>query len=201
VTKKYDTAQTPYQRVLAATEISEATKESLQSEYEQLDPVELLRQVEHQQNVLWQYAHQAATADNTLTRVPFRDVNKVPYFDRQTSSAEDTNKVAHIEVGSRTYRATRKERRKMSAPRYWRTRPDAFAEVWKQVEEQLERNPSVETKQLFQHLQRLQPGKFNDTQLRTLQRRVRAWREARSVPCAGVVVPAHLLSTHAGDGI
>ncbi|MEJ7665280.1 MAG: hypothetical protein WKG07_40025 [Hymenobacter sp.] len=47
VTKKYDKAQTPYQRVLAATEVSEATKESLQSEYEQLDPVELLRQVEH----------------------------------------------------------------------------------------------------------------------------------------------------------
>jgi hypothetical protein len=67
--------------------------------------------------------------------------------------------------------------------------------VWKQVEERLNINPSTETKQLFQHLQRLHPGKFKDHQLRTLQRRVRGWREARSVACAGVLVPAHLLST------
>ena len=83
----------------------------------------------------------------------------------------------------------------MAAPRYWRTRPDAFAGVWEQIEEHLERNPSAETKRLFQHLQRMHPGRFNDSQLRTLQRRVRAWREARSVPCAGVLVPAQLLST------
>jgi len=83
----------------------------------------------------------------------------------------------------------------MTAPRSWRTRPDAFAEVWEQVEEQLERNSLAETKQLFEHLQRLHPGRFNDSQLRTLQRRVQAWRETRSVPCAGVVLPAQRLST------
>ena len=199
VTKKYDKAQTPYQRVLASVEVGEIIKESLQSEYEKLDPVELLRQVEHTQNLLWQYAHRPATsvADNALAQTPIAIVDKVPQLQRrQLSGAETTNKVPYIEVDSRHYRATRKERRKMLTPRSWRTRPDAFVAVWRQVEEQLERNSSVETKQLFQHLQRLHPGKFKDTQLRTLQRRVRAWREARSVPCAGVLLPTHLLSTH-----
>jgi len=199
VMKKYDKAQTPYQRVLASTEVNEATKESLQSEYEKLDPVELLRQVEHTQNMLWQYAHRPALpgADDALAQAPIAVADKVPRLQRRpSSSTETTTKVAYIEVGARHYRATRKERRKMLTPRYWRTRPDAFAAVWKQVEEQLERNSSVETKQLFQHLQRLHPGKFNDMQLRTLQRRVRAWRESRSVPCAGVLLPAHLLSPH-----
>ncbi len=194
VTKKYDKAQTPYQRVLASTEVSEVVKESLQSEYEKLDPVELLRQVEHTQNVLWQYAHRPALsgADDGLAQAPITVAATVPRLERRpSSSTEMTTKVASIEVGARYYRATRKERKKITAPRYWRTRPDAFAGVWKQVEEQLEQNSSVAIKQLFQHLQRLQPGTFKDAQLRTLQRRVRAWRESRSVPCAGVLVPAH----------
>jgi DNA-binding transcriptional regulator YhcF (GntR family) len=62
VTKKYDQAQTPYQRLLASAKVNEAVKESLREEYQRLDPVELLRQIEHQQNVLWRSAHRPATS-------------------------------------------------------------------------------------------------------------------------------------------
>ncbi len=101
VTKKYDRAQTPYQRLLASAQVSDAIKEALRIEYAKLDPVELLRQVEHQQNLLWQYAHRPATcaADNTSTQEPGTDADKVAYFNGQESRAEDANKVPYIEVG------------------------------------------------------------------------------------------------------
>ncbi len=94
-----------------------------------------------------------------------------------------------LERTRRTYRTTKKPRKPFSGPRYWRTRPDPLAEVWQQLQEQLEQNPFSETKQLLQQLQQRYPEEFKDGQLRTLQRRVKAWREARSVPCPGVILP------------
>ena len=40
----------------------------------------------------------------------------------------------------------------------------------------LEFNPGLEAKTLFDHLQRHDRGRFQDGQLRTLQRRVKTWR-------------------------
>jgi hypothetical protein len=58
----------------------------------------------------------------------------------------------------------------------WRTRPDVFADVWAEVQVRLELAPSLEAKTLFEDLQRRFPGKYQDGQLRTLQRRVKRWR-------------------------
>ena len=66
-------------------------------------------------------------------------------------------------------------------PRTWRTREDPFADVWEEVREQLEASPGLQAKTLFEWLQRRYPGRFQDGQLRTLQRRVRHW-EAISGP-------------------
>lgn len=58
----------------------------------------------------------------------------------------------------------------------WRTRADAFAEVWSWVAQQLSVNPGLEAKTLLEALQRAYPGQFADGQLRTLQRQVKRWR-------------------------
>jgi hypothetical protein len=60
--------------------------------------------------------------------------------------------------------------------RRWRTRGDPFAAVWAEVRELLAVNPGLQAKTLFAELQRRYPGRFADGQLRTLQRRVKAWR-------------------------
>jgi hypothetical protein len=62
-----------------------------------------------------------------------------------------------------------------SVPR-WRTRPDPFAEVWAEVRELFQSNAGLEAKTVFAHLQRRYPGRFQDGQLRTLQRKVKQWR-------------------------
>ena len=58
----------------------------------------------------------------------------------------------------------------------WRTRADPFVEVWPWVAEQLSVNPGLEAKTLLSALQRADPGRFADGQLRTLQRQVKRWR-------------------------
>lgn len=60
--------------------------------------------------------------------------------------------------------------------RTWRTRADAFAEVWDEIREQIATNPGLEAKTIFEALQRRYPGRFADGQLRTLQRRLKQWR-------------------------
>lgn len=64
----------------------------------------------------------------------------------------------------------------LKQPRTWRTRKDPFERDWPWVVEQLERAPELEAKTLFEALQRKHPGRYEEGQLRTLQRRVKQWR-------------------------
>src|SRR5215210_2575797 len=57
-------------------------------------------------------------------------------------------------------------------PRAYRTRADPFTEDWPEVERLLQTAPELEAKTLFEWLCEQQPGKFQEGQLRTLQRRV-----------------------------
>ncbi len=56
VTKRYDVAQTPYQRMLAAPAVKEQVKERLREEHLALNPAALRRQIEAAQDALWRLA-------------------------------------------------------------------------------------------------------------------------------------------------
>jgi hypothetical protein len=60
--------------------------------------------------------------------------------------------------------------------RGWRTREDAFSEHWPEIEKRLREAPELEAKTLFAMLVETYPGRYEDGQLRTLQRRIRQWR-------------------------
>ncbi len=60
--------------------------------------------------------------------------------------------------------------------REYRTRPDPFAEDWPEVEEKLRAAPELEARTLFEWLSEEKEGKYEEGQLRTLQRRVADWR-------------------------
>ena len=67
-------------------------------------------------------------------------------------------------------------------PKTWRTREDPFQEVWPELLDQLVLNPGLQAKTLFEDLQRRFPGRFPDGQLRTLQRKIKAWRATEGPP-------------------
>ena len=54
----------------------------------------------------------------------------------------------------------------MKPDRDWRTREDAFADVWPEVEVLLKDAPGLQALTIFQDLQRRYPAKFQDGQLR-----------------------------------
>ena len=64
----------------------------------------------------------------------------------------------------------------LKQPRRYRTRTDPFSEDWPEVEQMLQAAPELEAKTLFEWLCERQPGKYQDGQVRTLQRRVSEWR-------------------------
>lgn len=83
-------------------------------------------------------------------------------------------------IDRKTARRYRNMRRlpseKPDAPRTWRTRSDPFVEVWPEVAEQLAQEPGLQAKTLWEWLRQKYSGRFDDGQLRTLQRRIHDWR-------------------------
>ncbi|RPJ51897.1 MAG: IS21 family transposase [Methanobacteriota archaeon] len=86
------------------------------------------------------------------------------------------------EKTARKYRSLGKLPHEVRVEHLWRTREDPFDDVWAGMQETLRINPGLEAKTLFEDLQRRYPGRFNDGQLRTLQRRVKIWRALEGPP-------------------
>lgn len=61
-------------------------------------------------------------------------------------------------------------------PREYRTRVNPFAEDWPLIEQKLVVAPELEAKTLFEWLSEEKPGKYQEGQLRSFQRRVADWR-------------------------
>ncbi len=100
---------------------------------------------------------------------------------RKLSNTEKNQEIAASKAGmdpktARKYLALNRVPSELGKERNWRTRGDPFHEVWDQVRQQIEENPGLEAKTLFEWLQREQPGRYSDGQIRTLQRRIKQWR-------------------------
>lgn len=147
--KKYDQAQTPYQRLLTSLYISEEDREKLKKRYQKLDPIKLLKEIESLQHQFWHYAWKEKGESPERNAVPLRENSK------------------------RCYRRTLKPRK----PRTWRTRKDNFETVWPTLSLRLDMDPHLTAKGLLKELVEKDPDHFNMKQLRTLQYRVAAWRK------------------------
>jgi hypothetical protein len=106
---------------------------------------------------------------------------------RQLLGEGDPLSRAALKVGmdAKTARKYRHADRLPSAscgPRTWRTREDPFQEVWPELSDLLRLNPGLQAKTLFGDLQRRFPGCFPDGQLRTLQRKIKAWKAIEGPP-------------------
>ena len=191
ITKKYDIAKTPYQRILASSSISDDIKKRLKEEYDGLDPLGLLRGLKKLQDKFWKHAWKAdvtnspALIDKRLDVVDEKIVT-ISALMPDTISPESRIQV-NIETNAdikeaeiipcvvRRYRHRDKPRKK-TGPRTWRTRKDPFQETWSKLRLQLELNPEHSAKNLLNGLINERPGQLNINMLRTLQRRVAGWR-------------------------
>jgi hypothetical protein len=160
VRKTYHAPETPYARLLASAAITDQMKQRLRAVAEQLDPLRLLEEIRAVQQ------HLAALAAGQSSHLAPRHAGPLDGFLKGLATAWQQGEV----------RATH-----FTAPRPardWRTRQDPFETVWPDVRAWLEAEPDRVGKELFARLQAAHPGVFPDGQLRTLQRRVKEWRQA-----------------------
>ena len=100
---------------------------------------------------------------------------------KRLSKTEKTQELAADKAGmdvktARKYLGDGKLPSDEKSERTWRTRPDPFERVQKEIQEQIDAHPGLEAKTIFEALQRKYPGEFGDGQLRTLQRHLKRWR-------------------------
>ena len=80
-------------------------------------------------------------------------------------------------MSERTARSLEHGGRAIRGPRSYRTRIDAFKDVWQEwVEPELRKTPPLQAITLFVDLQRRFPGRFPDGMRSAFERRVRGWR-------------------------
>lgn len=156
VSKQYDIAQTPCQRLLNRDDIDNTVKLWLEKTYSELDPVFLMNELKRLQSELIKHAwskHKNNVDKNTVDGniKTFSIENEFSYF--------NYNKPID----------------KRSMPRRYRTRKDPFEKTWGEIQLKLELDPSTTARDLIDWLSAKYPGKYSNKNIRTLQRRIREW--------------------------
>jgi len=162
VTKRYDKAKTPYQRVLLSSHIEQAKKDELTETYIGLDPVDLLEQLQALQEQLWGYSWSKVGHREEQDIVSSDDIEN-PTID---STLKEPALIRHY----------RKQAKKVVL-HDWRTRKDPFENVWDEIRLRLELIPEMSAKETIDWLMIKYPGQYNMGQIRTLQRRFAEWRQ------------------------
>jgi hypothetical protein len=97
--------------------------------------------------------------------------NKYEYQYQAADAAGISSKTAH------KYLRSGKLPSQCKVEHTWPTRKDPFADDWAFVQQMLkDTQATLEAKTIFEFLQRAYPGKYHNGQLRTLQRRIKAWK-------------------------
>jgi len=164
VHKIYFTPTTPCDRLLAHSGIDPAMKERVRTQFQGLDPVRLLQEIRLAQQTLSDLATHGVRGAESPTKTPGIDV-----FLKSLSSAwkDGEPRPTH--------------RKQPAAKHWWKTRVDPFADAWPVVEGWLIAEPSASAKALMERLAAMVPDVYaSKAQLRTLQRRVKAWRAERA---------------------
>jgi hypothetical protein len=161
VSKKYHPPLTPCDRLLLHASVSEETKTRLRVQFSSLDPVHLLHDIRIYQQKL-----------ATMTNIVSEDQSIAP------DVAEFLKNLPHAWNDGEN-RPT--HRGKPKTERDWKTRSDPFEDAWPLVVEWLTEDPGITAKELLAQLASRIPDVYaGESQLRTLQRRVKEWRAARA---------------------
>lgn len=159
VSKHYEMPATPFERLLADQQIADPQKAALRTTFNSLDPVRLLSDIRSLQHRL----------------VTLEVINSNGHIDAVESSLDRF--VDSLSTAWKAGEVRPTHRKAKAGPRPWRTRVDPFEKTWSVVERWLDEQPDANAKELLQRLQESDPT-IADSHLRTLQRRVRAWRTA-----------------------
>lgn len=102
------------------------------------------------------------------------------YMKYRQAGLNQTVSGAKSGISSRSGRRIEKQGNTAKKPHHWRTREDPFVQVWEsELAPLLEQEPTLTGLTLWEHLEESYPQHYSQSQLRTLQRRVKHWRATR----------------------
>ena len=158
ICKQYHAPATPAERLLDNSRVSRAQKQRLQAMFAELDPIQLLYRIRESQRLL----AMLEISGHSQARTASRPDKKTFVSELSTAWRKGEIRLTH---------------RKPDQKKRGRTRPDPFEGAWPTVKQWLEQEPNACAKELFIRLQTVAPNSFKPSQLRTLQRRVKQWRQ------------------------
>jgi len=163
VHKVYLTPSTPCDRLLAHDSIDLTIKEKLKAQFDGVDPVQLLQEIRVAQQTLSEFAAHGVRVE----AVPAEEPDVVVFLTSLASAWKEGE-------------ARPTHRKQPKAKHWWRSRVDPFADAWPVIEGWLVAEPGVQSRELMNRLATMVPDAYaSKAQLRTLQRRVKAWRAER----------------------
>jgi hypothetical protein len=173
VRKRYEKAQTPFERVLNAQTVSKESKDCLQELFDTLDPVFLLREMERCQTELWKTSLIKPSPDNDHSIASIQILKVTP-----EPSREQLNELTLAELRPRRKRKRKTQSRprlkKTPGKRGCKTMVDT---MWPELEQELARKPNLTSRKLMSLLCERYPDKFRPTQLSVVKRRLQRWRK------------------------
>jgi hypothetical protein len=155
VTKKYDKAKTPYQRIMNSPQVLEEIKSKLKNEFESLDPVFLLAELKKLQNIFWEHA-----------------------WNKSENNIHEVTKAVIIEENLIKKHASYRKRVRPIRPKIEGIqlgRKKIFSSVWNIVIKELEQDPKASAKSIVKKLIKSYP-EFNLNQVRTMRRNIAKWK-------------------------
>ena len=159
VRKRYSTPKSPCDRLSQGGTLSEVTAARLRHWAQSSDPIAVLAAVRHAQSRM---ALIAEKGEDAKLNAPPVDLAR---FLKTLATAWRDGDPRH------THRAP------IVLPRHWRTRIDPFEAVNDILRQWLDEAPDMDGITMLRRLQSERPGRYPDNLLRTLQRRVKLWRQ------------------------
>ena len=159
VRKRYHRPATPCRRLLEDARTSQAVRDAVTELQKRLDPVLLLQQMRRGQQEI------ADLADGVPVQAGPEETSLDDFLAALRTAWTDGE--------------VRPTSRPEPKPKRGRRRPDPLEKVTDQLRTWFDAEPWVTSRQLLEQLQEEHPGLYPDNLLRTLQRRVKIWRQER----------------------
>lgn len=109
-----------------------------------------------------------------ITNRQYRRLRKLMQTEKTLAQAAAKSRMD--EKTARKYLKQDKLPEELIRPHTWKTRKDPFDSVWDKIKDMLELTPGLEAKTVFEYLVEQYPDRFQEGQLRTLQRKIKRWR-------------------------
>jgi hypothetical protein len=162
VHKRYHPPATPYQRLLGDRRVSDAVRRRVEAINSTLDPVSLLREIRSAQQQLVEIADGTAAGDAAAP--------DAPTLERFLSGLRTAWQGGEVRPTGRPKEKAKRGRR----------RPDPLVTVTADLRRWFEAEPWRTSRELLERLQGKQPDAYPEKLLRTLQRRVKEWRQEKA---------------------